>query len=647
MLDTLLIRNATLACVFALSACATTFESSASTSVSVSARAASPIDAEPTADDVERVRVPVADAPVRGTGQLVTIVQFSDFECPFCSRVTPTMERLLARYPAEVRVVFRHYPLPFHRSAEPAAIAAIEVRAQLGDEGFWRFHDRLFENSSRLSTANLVEFASDVGADPDAVRRAIEGGAHQSVLNDDRALAAQVRVTGTPAQFINGRPLMGAQPYEAFAAMVEEEIALARSRGAQNSSWYETLLADAPSSRAPPPPREEARDRTVFRVPVAHSPSQGREDALVTLVAFTDFECPFCARALGGLEALREHLGDELRVVFRHYPLPFHRNAMGAHEAAQEAFVQGGNEAFWAMHDRLFAHRTALEPEQLEGHAQAVGLDLQRFRAAMADHRHRAVVEADIAVARSLGVRGTPTFFLNGRRLVGARPAESFVALGDEVSAVAQAHLDRGVSRGDLYAALMEEATNEEPAEAPEGDELPAVPPVPDHAPRKGGNQARVTIQVFSDFECPFCGRINPTLERVLEQYGDQVQVVFRHMPLRNHRHAELAAEAAIEVRAQLGDAAFWRFHDRLFANQRALTRDDLLRHGVEVGADRRQLERALDNHRHRSQVAADQRAARAMGVRGTPTAIVGRRIVRGARPFLEFEELLDELLED
>ncbi len=644
--------------VLGLTACGGSSSPTASAEATVPATAgyeAAEIHASPPPTDVERYRVPLGGAPVRGQGQLVTIVQFSDFECPFCARVVPTMERLLARYPDEVRVVFRHFPLPFHAHAEPAATAAIEVRRQLGDEAFWRMHDRLFRQPRKLSMDDLLRHATELGADPEAVRSAIQSGRHRQAIDEDRIAAVQLGVRGTPAQFINGRPLMGAQPYEAFAQIVEEEIALARARGVDpQSDWYTELLADAPAAPASPHRTEPVSDSTVFHVPVGNAPSTGPDTARVTLVAFTDFQCPFCGRAVSTIEALRARLGEDLRVVFRHFPLPFHGNAMGAHEAAQEAFAQGGAEAFWQMHDRLFTNQRALGAADLERYAGEIGLDTDRFRQALRDHRHRPVVEADIELGRRLGVRGIPTFFLNGRRLVGAQPLDRFVALANEVGARAQTELDSGTAPGDLYAALIAggvravDDARPQRAQAPPGDELPSAPPIPDHAPRRGSRDAAVTIQVFSDFECPFCGRVNPTLERVLRDYEGRVQVVFRHMPLPMHRHARLAAEAAIEIRAQGGDEAFWRFHDRLFANQRALTRGNLERYAGELpGIDLARLRQALDDHRHAPILDADARTARAVGAAGTPTLVVGRRVLHGARPYVEVEEVLDELLDD
>jgi protein-disulfide isomerase len=422
---------------------------------------------EPPPSDVERYRVALDGAPVRGSGTLVTIVVFSDFQCPFCSRVVPTFDRLLEAYPNELRVAFRHYPLPFHQDARPAALASIEVQRQLGDEAFYRYHDLLFANQRALGLDELVRYARQVGANGPAVRAAVEREAHAAALERDGGQVTSLGVRGTPHAFVNGRPVSGAQPFEAFDVIVREELALARdrvSRGASTARYYDDLLAAAPTTREvepsrPSTPTPRPDDTTVYRVPVDGAAARGPADALVTLVAFTDFECPFCERALDTLRQLEQRYGRDLRIVVRHFPLAFHANAQGAHEAAIEVRAQRGDEAFFRFHDLVFANRTALTPDDLANYASQVGADATRVRQALADRRHQAAVEADQQLGTSLGVRGTPSFFVNGRRLVGAQPVERFVALIDEVKATAEAQVAGGTPRARVYEATIANGT--------------------------------------------------------------------------------------------------------------------------------------------------------------------------------------------
>ncbi|MEU2350126.1 Na+/H+ antiporter NhaA [Modestobacter sp. NPDC049651] len=163
------------------------------------------------------------------------------------------------------------------------------------------------------------------------------------------------------------------------------------------------------------PPVDPARDHV-----------RGPVGAPLELVEFGDVECPFCGRATGVVEDLRRRFGDDLRYVFRHLPLPdVHPHAELAAEATEAAGAQG---AFWAMHDRLFAHQDQLEADQLLDHAAALGLDLGRFARDLGDGAFAARVRDDVAGAEASGVRGTPTFFVNGIRHDGPTATDALAA---------------------------------------------------------------------------------------------------------------------------------------------------------------------------------------------------------------------------
>jgi Na+/H+ antiporter NhaA len=150
---------------------------------------------------------------------------------------------------------------------------------------------------------------------------------------------------------------------------------------------------------------------------------RGPVDAPLTLVEYGDFECPFCSRATGTVKELRARLGDELRYVFRHLPLPdVHPHAEVAAQAVEAAAAQ---DAFWAMHDLLFAHQNRLEYEDLIAYAEELGLDVERFAEELQDGSHAARVRADVASAEASGARGTPTFFVGERRHLGAYDTET------------------------------------------------------------------------------------------------------------------------------------------------------------------------------------------------------------------------------
>jgi protein-disulfide isomerase len=172
--------------------------------------------------DPYRVPVDVGDAPVRGNPKApVTVVEFSDFQCPYCGRSRPTVKRVREAYGDEVRWVFRHFPLGFHSQAPKAGEAA----ACAGDQGhFWEMHDLLFSQPGKLAVPDLKEHAASVGLDVAAFDQCLDSGRHAGLVERDTAAGARFGVSGTPAFFINGRPLIGAQPFEAFASVIDDEL---------------------------------------------------------------------------------------------------------------------------------------------------------------------------------------------------------------------------------------------------------------------------------------------------------------------------------------------------------------------------------------------------------------------------------------
>src|SRR5688572_5755249 len=147
------------------------------------------------AGTVERIKVP-ADGPAKGPADaLVTVVEFSDFQCPFCSRVGPSLERLLKEYPNKVRVVFKHNPLPFHGDAHLAAQATAAAHEQ---GKFWEMHDKLFANQQALSRPNLEAYAKDIGLDVNKFKQGLDSGKFKKVVEDDLAAGRAIGVQGTP-----------------------------------------------------------------------------------------------------------------------------------------------------------------------------------------------------------------------------------------------------------------------------------------------------------------------------------------------------------------------------------------------------------------------------------------------------------------
>ncbi len=182
-------------------------------------------------------------------------------------------------------------------------------------------------------------------------------------------------------------------------------------------------LGARPAAAAAPRP-------AVVKLALDGAPSLGPEDAPVVIVEFSDFQCPYCKRANPTVERLLEEYPDQVRRVFKHFPLSFHRQAMNAHRAALAAGEQG---KFWEMHAMIFDSGKGLDPDTMKAHAAALGLDVARFEEDFGSERFGERIEADMAEGRQAGVRGTPAFFINGRLLSGAQPYEVFKRRVEEV----------------------------------------------------------------------------------------------------------------------------------------------------------------------------------------------------------------------
>lgn len=171
-----------------------------------------------------RLDVPIDGAPARGSADaLVTLVEFSDYQCPFCKRAQATVKQILDRYPGKIRHVYRDFPID---SLHPQARNASEAARCAHDQGkFWDYHDLLFTNSPRAGSDDLRRYAEQAGLNVSEFQRCLAAGTHRAAVQSDIDEAARLGLTGTPGFFINGRPLPGAQPLEAFIRVIEEELA--------------------------------------------------------------------------------------------------------------------------------------------------------------------------------------------------------------------------------------------------------------------------------------------------------------------------------------------------------------------------------------------------------------------------------------
>ena len=404
-------------------------------------------------------KAPLGDAPSDGPADApITIVYWSDYACGYCYRVQATLDTLTRMFPGQIRFVHRTLPLDDDENVGAEAALAAAAQGQ-----FRPMNDRLYALAGHVDRAAVELIARELGLDMVRFRGELDTKAYRAQVASDAAAARALGVTGTPAFFVNGRPIHGAQNLKTFVDVVDQELSRAQATPGGYDALVATgkLQADAPQETERP--EFELDPNTAYRVGLGLPGHQlGPDTAPVTIVVWSDFQCPFCKRSAPVVEKLRAKYGDDVRVVFRHLAMQMHRHAQLAAEAAVAAADQG---KFWAFHDQIWAHFGQLTRPDLDGFAQAVGLDMPRFKAALDERRYRDLVVQESATALALGVDGTPTMFVNGQPVVGSRDFDAMDKIvGAHLSRAKQA-IAAGLPSGDVYALLMSDAKGAERAD--------------------------------------------------------------------------------------------------------------------------------------------------------------------------------------
>lgn len=580
--------------------------------------------------DTGNAQAPAAGTDVRSKGQddaPITIVEYSDFQCPFCARFfEQTYGTLVKEYidTGKVRLEFRDYPLAqIHPNAQGAAVAS---RCAAEQGVYWEMHDKLFGSQAEWSglpdpKETFGGYASALGIDQAAFATCLTSGKFDQAIQEDLQAGQAAGVSGTPSFLINGELLVGAQPIDAFREAIDTVLAGG------------TLTAAQPTAVPAGPPQP-------LDVPIGNAPVKGDANAPMTIVEYSDFQCPFCSRfttdTLGTL--LDEYVNTgKAKLVYKDFPLEqIHPQATKAAEAARCVRELGGDEAFWAMHDKLYAGQQEWSGNEgavdiFAKYAGEVGVDAAKVKACLDSGEQTAAVQADLQEGIQLGVQGTPTFFLNGQAFVGAQPITNFrQAIGM-------------VEQGQSIAPPPQPTPAPEPTPAP----LTADIPLDDAAGIKGSAAAPITIVEYSDYQCPFCERHFQEVLPQLQKYIDDgtVRYVFKDFPLTQiHPQAPKAAEAA---RCAGDQEYYWQMHDLLFQNQQqwsgqATAVDMFKGFAKQLKLDQATFDQCLDSGKHAAVIAANEQEGLGFGVRGTPGFFINRNLLAGAYPIEAFQQLID-----
>ncbi|MDE0883036.1 MAG: thioredoxin domain-containing protein [Myxococcota bacterium] len=374
--------------------------------------------------------------------------------------------------------------------------------------------------------------------------------------------------------------------------------------------------------------------------------SRGAKIAKAELVVYGDFASPFAATSGRVVDAVLEQFKDDLSVSYRHFISVDNHTSVSAAQAAEAAAKLG---KFSQFRELAFGRNDGLGYVDFTAWAGPLGLGDVAFRKAMEAPETGAAVAADSAQAEAMGLTQRPTFFLNGVQLPGTTPINALSSLLEKELAAAQA-------AGGLAALLKTEPFDTEGVDTgtleqkKEGQARfgEAKVRISDADPSWGNSDATVTIVEFGDFLCPYCRRGAEALGKIKKKYGpEKVRIVFKNLPLRMHRYADVAARGVLAAGRQ---GKFWEMHGKLYTRQKDLKSggvDAILGFALELGLDLDTLMDDMTSVEIREKVADDMAEAERMGVRFTPNYFINDEHIGGALPYNNFVQIIDKHMSD
>jgi protein-disulfide isomerase len=510
-----------------------------------------------------------AHIAVEPAEHVVTIIEFADFQCPFCATQAPDLRKLQREYPNKVQVLFKNFPLQFHSRAKAAHLAAFAA----GEQGkFWEMHDLIFSHPDRLSDADLEQYAEQLGLNKDRFRSAVQSNSARAALENDIAEGQKLGINGTPTLIVNGHRIEGLQNYDHLKRVVEAEL--------HGQSW---------------PDDTTIQNSGTVQVQTTEAPFLGSSSAPVTIVEFSDFQCPFCARAVPALERLVAENPGKIKVVYKNFPLDFHPDSFLAHRAAAAAGQQG---KFWEMHHLIFENQHSIKRDDLIRFAVQLKLDMQKFMRDLDDSALAKRIEADKEEGTRLGVSGTPTFVVNGK-------------------------MASGFSEPEFRSMIARELPN---TNATTSADL-SIPAVSSVDLTMGPKDAPITIQWFVDLGSPLSASSAVALQHYVAAHHGMTQVQFRNFPLPNRQNSMLLHEFVLAAAAQ---GRFWQAESLLLVDPKPKDRSELRLLASQLGLNQEILWQEIDANKYASVISRDVTSAREWGVTGSPTFVVGGRKLDG-----------------
>ena len=383
-------------------------------------------------------------------------------------------------------------------------------------------------------------------------------------------------------------------------------------------------------------------------VNVAGKQIRGDKNAKLTLIEFTDYECPFCGRHFRDTapKIVKNYIETgKIRYVFSDLPLSMHAHAKKAAEAALCAGEQG---KYWEMHDLLFSNQQALDNANLIAYATKLELNVPAFQKALESGKYAAKVSANEAEAAKLGFTGAPSFAIGL-----TQPNDGAIKV---IKTIVGAQSYENFERE--FADALKPQPSPPPGQTAAAPENPAVGTSMNVAGKefKGKKDAKLTLIQFSDYECSFCGRLaRETIPQVVKDYVDtgKLKFVFSDLALDMHTHAIKAGTASYCAGEQ---GRYWEMHDVLFSNQGALEDANLVSYAKDMGLDLTKFQQCLETKRYDTQIQQSSSEGRRAGFDATPVEVIGLtegsgnsvkvlKVISGAVPYPTVQAAIEGIL--
>lgn len=340
----------------------------------------------------------------------------------------------------------------------------------------------------------------------------------------------------------------------------------------------------------------------------ADDAKKGPDSALVKVVVFGAFGNQESADFAPAIDEVIKIYGDKIQVRFKHKVIPSpHPDAMLGSEAALAANAQG---KFWQFLSKQLKN-PAISRATLEATAQEVGCDMAKFKKDLDSGKFRSQIMRDSLLANEVAANTYPNAMANGVRMAQPKKLEQLKALIDEQLVKAKEKVKNGQNAATLYDdAIRGGKFFEQMGSTPNKIDTTG-------SPMLGPKTAKIEVEVYEDFQCPFCSKVAQPLHEFQQKFPNDVRIVYKHMPLDIHDHAQMASEASMAAMAQ---GKFWEYHDKLYANQQALDRPQLEQYAQDIGLDVAKFKADLDKGVGRDTISRDANEGRNVGVTGTPS---------------------------